>query len=128
MCKLFSRCLVLRMFGLNGLCRVSLRSSMLFCSTAKLMVLSRLKGVSGRVILYHHFFSYYAREGLSHLLNQASIRGSLDGIKFNNEGPALHHLFFADDSLFFSKLISHNVRSFKTYYISMVKPQVRLLI
>ena len=74
------------------------------------------------------FLFVLCAEGLSYLLNQKASEGLINGIQFSPNGPAVHHLFFADDSLFFSKLISQKVRSFKTYYISMVKPQVRLLI
>uniref|UniRef100_A0A2N9I5I3 Reverse transcriptase domain-containing protein n=1 Tax=Fagus sylvatica TaxID=28930 RepID=A0A2N9I5I3_FAGSY len=41
-------------------------------------------------------------EGLSALLRQASISGRLRGIQTSHGGPWVSHLFFADDSLFFS--------------------------
>uniref|UniRef100_A0A2N9J884 Reverse transcriptase domain-containing protein n=1 Tax=Fagus sylvatica TaxID=28930 RepID=A0A2N9J884_FAGSY len=41
-------------------------------------------------------------EGLSALLRQASISGRLRGIQTSRGGPWVSHLFFADDSLFFS--------------------------
>lgn len=43
-------------------------------------------------------------EGLSHRLNEAESRGDITGIKFADDGPSVHHLFFADDSLLLIKV------------------------
>ncbi|KAK3222242.1 hypothetical protein Dsin_009267 [Dipteronia sinensis] len=42
-------------------------------------------------------------EGLSSMINEAQARGTVTGFKCSRGGPAISHLFFADDSLIFSK-------------------------
>ncbi|WZZ57367.1 hypothetical protein YC2023_057474 [Brassica napus] len=44
----------------------------------------------------------FCAEVLSHLMTKAMEDRSLMGVKISNNAPAVNHLFFADDSLFFS--------------------------
>ena len=51
-------------------------------------------------------------EGLSALLQKASLVGQLKGLKTSRLGPCVSHLFFADDSLLFGKASLAESREF----------------
>lgn len=52
-------------------------------------------------------------EGLSALLRDATMRGSIHGIKAARGSPAILHLFFADDSLLFFKATRQEAEEIK---------------
>lgn len=59
------------------------------------------------------FLFVLCSEGLSFLLNQSAEKGLIRGIQFSPSGPEVHHLFFADDSLFLFQADTCQCQSFK---------------
>ncbi|KAK3192991.1 hypothetical protein Dsin_024301 [Dipteronia sinensis] len=49
------------------------------------------------------FLFLFCTEGLSNLIQQAQQRGTITGFRCSRDGPAITHLFFADNSLLFTK-------------------------
>ncbi|KAK0594791.1 hypothetical protein LWI29_000556 [Acer saccharum] len=58
-------------------------------------------------------FSFLVNEGLSCLFRKAKSVGDIAGFRYNQQGPIISHLFFADDSMIFTKASENDCHAIK---------------
>ena len=61
------------------------------------------------------------------MLNQTSDNGYLQGIQFSNDGPIIHHLFFAEDSLFLFKADLSQCHAFQEIFNKYEEPTEQVI-
>lgn len=75
------------------------------------------------------FLFVLCTEGLTHLMNQAEERNIIEDLLFAIDGPSIHHLLFADDSLFRIKALESQCDQLQLildYYGSLIGQVINL--
>lgn len=75
--------------------------------------ISSQKGGYGKEILYPLIYLFIlCKEALIANIKKQEREKKLTGLKVSRGNPAISHILFADDSLFFVRLLSQNVMLF----------------